>query len=51
LDAEGKMAGSVMLLDDMSEDEVHKFVADDPYVAGGVWEKIAIKPFRLAPLG
>jgi len=51
LDAEGKMVGSVMVLDDMSEDEAHKYLADDPYVKDGVWKKVDVKPFRLAPLG
>lgn len=50
LDGEGKMIGSVMLLNDMTQGEVKKFLDDDPYVKDGVWQNYEVKPFRLAPL-
>jgi len=50
LDAEGKMVGSVMLLDKMTAEEAHEYIKEDQYVKGGVWKDYSIKPFRLAPL-
>jgi len=50
LDGEGKMIGSVMLLSNMTQEEVKKFLDEDPYVKDGVWEKYEVKPFRMAPL-
>jgi len=50
LDQEGKMVGSVMLLDNMTQEEAKKFLDADPYVKDGVWQNYEVKPFRLAPL-
>lgn len=48
LDPEGKMIGSMMVVDFETEAEVQQWLAADPYIAGKVWEKVDLKPFRQA---
>ena len=40
------MVGSVLLTDFASREEVEAWVADDPYVTGGVWKDIEVLDFR-----
>jgi hypothetical protein len=42
------MVGSVLLTDFASRDEVEAWVAEDPYVTGGVWKEIEVLDFRPA---
>ncbi len=48
LSPEGKMIGSMMLVDFENETQLHQWLDNDPYVTGKVWEKIDAKPFRKA---
>jgi len=51
LDPDGRMIGSMMLLDFANETELQAWLAWEPYVQNKVWERIDIKPFRQAQLG
>jgi hypothetical protein len=48
LDDAGDMVGSVLLTDFASREEVEAWVAEDPYVTGGVWKEIEVLDFRPA---
>lgn len=48
LDEAGDMVGSVLLTDFTSRDEVEEWIAEDPYVTGGVWKEIEVLDFRPA---
>jgi uncharacterized protein YciI len=50
LDDAGEMIGSVVLAEFPGRSELDAWLAREPYVKGGVWQKIEIKPFRLAVL-
>jgi len=45
---EGKMVGSMLLVELEDEAAVQQWLKDDPYVVGKVWEHIEITPFRIA---
>ncbi|MGA9160421.1 MAG: YciI family protein [Actinomycetota bacterium] len=48
LDDAGDMVGSVLLLDFATRQEVDAWIAEDPYVTGGVWRHIEVRDFRPA---
>ena len=48
LDDAGDMVGSVVLADFSTREELDAWLADDPYVTGGVWREIEVRPFRPA---
>ncbi|MBC7902542.1 MAG: hypothetical protein H7Y27_03940 [Gemmatimonadaceae bacterium] len=48
LDAEGKMIGSVMIVQFETEAEFRHWYTNEPYIKGHVWKSIEVKPFRLA---
>ncbi|MFC5411028.1 YciI family protein [Larkinella bovis] len=50
LDPDGKMIGSMMLLDFDSEEQLNTWLQNEVYVTGKVWERIDIKPFRQAEI-
>ena len=50
LDDAGKMIGSVTICNFPDRAALDHWLATDPYVTGNVWQKIEIKPFRLAVL-
>jgi uncharacterized protein len=50
LDDMGNMIGSVCIVDFPDRAGLDAWLATDPYVAGKVWQKIEVKPFRLAVL-
>lgn len=41
----GQMIGSVVITNFSSREELEKWLADEPYVTGQVWENITIQPF------
>ncbi len=45
---DGKMVGSMLLVELEDEAAVQLWLKDDPYVVGKVWEHIEITPFRIA---
>ncbi|HZJ56280.1 MAG TPA: YciI family protein [Myxococcaceae bacterium] len=50
LDDEGRMVGSMVLVEFPSRAEVDAWLARDPYVTGQVWEHITVRPFRRVQL-
>ena len=50
LDAESRMIGSMMLVEFPDDAALHDWLRIEPYVTGGVWEKVDVKPFRMAPV-
>jgi uncharacterized protein len=48
LDENGKMIGSTMVVQFESEDGLKDWLTKEPYLTGKVWEKIEVRPFKLA---
>ena len=48
LNEHGNMYGSMLIIQLENEEAVKKWVSEDPYVMGKVWEHIEIFPFRVA---
>ncbi len=48
LDKEGKMTGSVMVVQFESEEGLKQWLDNDPYITGNVWQEIEVKPFKVA---
>lgn len=48
LDNEGKMIGSTMVLQFETKEQLQAWIDSEPYISNNVWEKIDIKPFRVA---
>jgi uncharacterized protein len=48
LSPEGKMIGSSLLMQFQNEEELQQWLKEEPYVNEKVWDKIDIKPFRVA---
>lgn len=48
LDESGKMAGSVMIVQFETEQEMQNWYANEPYITQNVWQSIEIKPFKVA---
>ncbi len=47
LDDEGKMKGSVLVMDFEDRAELDSYIAGEPYVAEKVWEKIEVEPLNV----
>ncbi|MEC2076672.1 YciI family protein [Metabacillus fastidiosus] len=50
LDDEGKMIGSMMVVDYPSREELDNWLKVEPYVTGNVWQKIDIKQCKVASI-
>ncbi|MGG3889755.1 YciI family protein [Metabacillus fastidiosus] len=50
LDDEGKMIGSMMVVDYPSREELDNWLKVEPYVTGNVWNKIEIKQCKVASI-
>ena len=48
LSPEGKMIGSSLFMQFQNEEELQQWEKEEPYVTEKVWDKIEIKPFRVA---
>lgn len=48
LDEDGKMIGSMIVYEFPERKSLDAILKDEPYVTAGVWEKIEIRPFRMA---
>jgi uncharacterized protein YciI len=46
LDDAGRMIGSMTVVNLPDRAAVDAWLADDPYVKGGVWQRIEVVPFR-----
>lgn len=51
LDDAGRMIGSMTVVDFPDRAALDAWLAADPYVTGGVWERIEVRPFRVAVQG
>ncbi|MEU8132120.1 YciI family protein [Streptodolium elevatio] len=49
LDGADRMIGSMLVLDFPSRDELDAWLKVEPYVTGGVWERIDVQPCRVGP--
>jgi len=50
LDDQGKMIGSVMVMDFPSREEVDAWLKAEPYVTQKVWLKIEVRPTQVPPV-
>jgi uncharacterized protein len=48
LDEDGKMRGSIMIVQFETKEEFDHWYANEPYIKEGVWKTIEVKPFRVA---
>ena len=48
LNEEGKMVGSVMILQFEDEEELEAWKQREPYITQKIWESFDVKPFRVA---
>jgi uncharacterized protein YciI len=51
LNDEGKMIGSVMILQFDTEEELEAWKQGEPYITQGIWESVDVKPFKVASVG
>jgi uncharacterized protein len=49
LNEAGEMAGSMLILDFASQDDLDAWLAKEPYITGNVWESVDIRPCRVGP--
>ena len=47
LDDEGKMKGSMLVMEFESRQELDEYLANEPYVQEHVWEKIEVEPINV----
>lgn len=50
LDNEGKMAGSVMIMQFEQENDLQAYLDSEPYIQEKVWEEIKIEPLNVVLL-
>ena len=50
LDEAGKMIGSIIVYDFPDRQSLDEKLKEEVYITGNVWEKIEIKPFRVAKI-
>jgi uncharacterized protein YciI len=50
LDDAGNMIGSMIVYDFPDRKSLDNGLKNEPYITGGVWKKIEIRPFRLAKI-
>jgi uncharacterized protein YciI len=48
LNEQGQMIGSVMIIQFDTGKELKEWMDTEPYITGKVWEKIEVKPFKVA---
>jgi uncharacterized protein len=48
LDDDGLMIGSMMVVQFPSEKELQEWMDHEPYIQGNVWQKIEVRPFKVA---
>lgn len=48
LDAEGKMNGSVMIVEFDNDAQMQEWYDNEPYITQGVWKNIEVKLFKVA---
>ena len=50
LDEEGKMKGSVMVMDFPSKELFDEYLSSEPYIKAGVWEKVTVEHMNVVLL-
>ncbi|HEY0900359.1 MAG TPA: YciI family protein [Sphingobacteriaceae bacterium] len=50
LDESGKMVGSNLILQFAGDEELEEWKGQEPYILKKVWEKVDIRPFKVAQL-
>lgn len=50
LNEKGEMIGSMIVYEFPDRQSLDERLKDEPYILGGVWQKIDIQPFRLAKI-
>jgi uncharacterized protein len=50
LDDNGKMIGSMMVVQFETEDDLLYWMKNEPYITGNVWHSIEVKPFKVADI-
>lgn len=48
LSPEGKMIGSSLFMQFQSDEDLQQYLKEEPYLNEKVWDKVEIKPFRVA---
>ncbi|MGZ8516052.1 MAG: YciI family protein [Chitinophagaceae bacterium] len=48
LSDEGKMIGSTMVMQFETKEQLQNWLDSEPYITGKVWEKMDLRPFRVA---
>jgi uncharacterized protein YciI len=48
LDDDSNMRGSIMIVQFETNEDFQKWYDNEPYITGGVWKEIEVKPFRVA---
>ena len=48
LDEGNNMRGSIMIVQFETQDDFRHWYDNEPYITGGVWKEIEVKPFRVA---
>jgi uncharacterized protein YciI len=51
LNDEGKMVGSVMILQFETEEQLETWKQTEPYIVQKIWETYDVKPFKVANVG
>jgi uncharacterized protein YciI len=51
LNEDGKMIGSVMILQFETEEALEAWKQNEPYITQKIWESVDVKPFRVATVG
>jgi len=49
-DEDGVMKGSVLIMNYETQEEFDRYLAEEPYVARGVWQHLDIRPCRVPEL-
>lgn len=47
LDDNGKMKGSVLIMDFQDRDELDDYISNEPYVLEHVWDKVEVEPMNV----
>lgn len=50
LDDKETMVGSILVCEFPGWEDIENYLETEPYVMGGVWQKIEVKPFRQAKI-
>ena len=48
LDDESNMRGSIMIVQFETQEDFQRWYDNEPYITGGVWKEIEVKPFKVA---